>query len=436
MRISRVALATAVATPAIAQSAGDAPVVFGDWRSDAPGVVHRITAADLPPPFATSSAARSPSIAAIPDPLPLQAPPGFTVSLIARGLDTPREMKTARNGDVFLAESGAGRIRVITPGDPQDPGIFARDLNLPYGLLFWPPGPNPTQLYIAEGNRVVRFSYKPGQRAASGEPEVIIPSLPTGGHWTRDLAASPDGQTLYVAVGSGSNLGAGMRGTPPGGFEAWQAAHGPGATWGDEEGRADVLAYAPDGSGARTFATGLRNCSGEAIQPETGLLFCAVNERDGLGDDLPPDYVTHVTDGAFYGWPWFYIGDHPDPRAPDAPPGLASRVTAPDALLQPHSAPLGIVFYEGTQFPPEYRGDAFVALHGSWNRAQRTGYKVIRVRFRDGRPTGEYEDFLTGFVLSDRAVFGRPVGVAEAGDGSLLVSEDGNGTIWRVSYSK
>jgi|SRR5271165_36221 len=434
MRIQAVTLMASLATPAFAQGVGSGPVVFGDWRQDAPGVVHRITPSDLPAPFATSSAARGPSVVAMPQPAPLHVLPGFKVSLVARGLDMPREMRTAPNGDVFLAESGAGGIRVITQDDPQHPAIFARDLELPYGLLFWPPGPHPTQLYVAAGNRVVRFGYQPGQRVAADGPEVVIPRLPTGGHWTRDLAASPDGRTLYVAVGSASNLGGGMPAEPPGGLAAWQAAHGLGAAWGDEQGRADVLAYRLDGSEAKTFATGLRNCSGEAIQPETGSLFCAVNERDGLGDNLPPDYVTHVEPGAFYGWPWFYIGDHPDPRLHNAPPGLSSQVTVPDMLIQPHSAPLGIVFYEGTQFPADYRGDAFVALHGSWNRAERTGYKVVRVRFRSGKPTGEYEDFLTGFVLSDRAVFGRPVGVAVAADGSLLVSEDGNGTLWRVSY--
>jgi glucose/arabinose dehydrogenase len=436
MRIAGAVLTAALAGAAFAQTAGTSPVVFGDWRQDAPGVVHLITPGDLPSPFATSSAGRSPSVVAMPQPAPLRVPPGFTVSLIARGLDMPREMKTAPNGDVFLAESGAGRIRILTPEDPQHPVIFARDMELPYGMLFWPPGPNPSQFFVAEGNRVVRYRYKPGQRLAIDAPDVVIPQLPTGGHWTRDLAISPDGRTLYVAIGSSSNLGSGMRADPPGGSAAWQAAHGLGAAWGDDQGRADVLAYGPDGVFAKTFATGLRNCSGEAIQPQTGDLFCAVNERDGLGDNLPPDYVTRVATGAFYGWPWFYIGDHPDPRLHNPPAGLEAQVTIPDVLIQPHSAPLGIAFYDGTQFPAEYRGDAFVALHGSWNRAERTGYKVVRVRFRNGKPSGEYQDFLTGFVLSDRTVFGRPVGVAVAPDGSLLVSEDGNGTVWRVSYQQ
>ena len=215
---------------------------------------------------------------------------------------------------------------------------------------------------------------------------------------------------MFVSVGSASNIG----------------------TSGEEE-RANVLAFDPEGGKRRVFATGLRNCSAEAIAP-SGSLWCAVNERDGLGDNLPPDYATSVREGAFYGWPWFYAGGHADPRLAGRHSDLASRVVVPDVLIQPHSAPLGIAFYTGTQFPPEYRGDAFVTLRGSWNRSLRTGYKVIRLRFANGMPTGEYVDFLTGFVASDQAVWARPVGVAVAHDGSLLVSEDGNGTIWRVAY--
>jgi glucose/arabinose dehydrogenase len=211
-------------------------------------------------------------------------------------------------------------------------------------------------------------------------------------------------------------------------------AEGDGATAAERQDRADVLAFDPEGRGQKVFAAGLRNCVAETIAPAGDALWCVVNERDGLGDNLPPDYVTPVREGGFYGWPWYYIGDHPDPRLGGARPDLAARVTVPDVLIQPHSAPLGIAFYAGTQFPAAYRGDAFVTLHGSWNRAMRTGYKVVRLRFANGRPTGAYEDFLTGFVVSDQAVWGRPVGVAVAHDGSLLVSEDGNGTIWRVSY--
>jgi glucose/arabinose dehydrogenase len=359
-------------------------------------------------------------------------PPGFEVELFAAGLDQPRTLRTAPNGDIFLAESGSGRIRVFrTAGGathPETSAVFASGLSLPYGIAFWPPGPAPHFVYVAETNRVVRFPYAVGDLQAHAAPQVIVRRLPEGGHWTRDLAFTPDGRRLLVSVGSASNLNTAMRGPPPPGLP-------PGAAWGDDEGRADVLSFDPDGRDAQIYATGLRNCSGEAIQPATGALWCVVNERDGLGDNLPPDYATAVQPGGFYGWPWFYIGNHPDPRMPEVRADLSSAVIVPDVLIQPHSAPLGITFYTGTQFPAGYHGDAFVTLHGSWNRARRTGYKVVRLRFADGKPTGEYEDFLTGFVASDQAVWGRLVGVTVANDGALLVSEDGNGTIWRVTYS-
>jgi hypothetical protein len=222
----------------------------------------------------------------------------------------------------------------------------------------------------------------------------------------------------------------------PDAIKSIEEAHGRGASWGREAGRANVLFTDPDGrSGLHPFATGIRNCAGLAVQPGTGDLWCATNERDALGDNLPPDYVTRVRAGGFYGWPWFYIGANEDPRHKGERPDLAGKITVPDVLLQPHSAPLEMVFYTGTQFPADYRGNAFVALHGSWNRGVRTGYKVVRAILRDGKPTGEYADFMTGMVLSDQGVWARPVGVAVAHDGSLLVGEDANGTIWRVTYS-
>ncbi len=198
-----------------------------------------------------------------------------------------------------------------------------------------------------------------------------------------------------------------------------------------------MLAFDPDGKNARVYATGLRNCSGMTVQPATGALWCVVNERDALGDNLPPDYATHVQEGAFYGWPWYYIGSNEDPRHKGERPDLAGKVTVPDVLFQAHSAPLGITFYDADAFPAEYKGDAFVAMHGSWNRDHRTGYKVVRLIFDDsGKPTGAYQDFMTGFVMDDQSVWGRPVDVAVAKDGSLLVSEDGSGTIWRVTAEK
>jgi hypothetical protein len=377
---------------------------FGDWHADAPGVWRHIAPGDLPAPYATRSFGHSPEVIAQPRSARLHVPDGFEASLFASGLDQPRTLRTAPNGDVFLAESGAGRIRVFTG---QQDRVFARDLTQPFGIAFWPPGAPPKYLYVGETNRVVRFPYPNG-----GPPEVIVPALPEGGHWTRDIVFAPDGSRMFVSVGSATND---MEGVGPD----------------VERDRAAVLSFTPDGKDRRIYASGLRNCVAEAIQPRTGALWCAVNERDGLGDNLPPDYATSVRDGGFYGWPWYYIGTNPDPRHHNA----ASRpVIVPDVLIQPHSAPLGITFYDQTAFPIEYRGDAFVALHGSWNRSTRTGYKVIRLRFVNGRPTGEYEDFLTGFVRSDRAVWGRPVGVTVTADGALLVSEDGNGTIWRIAY--
>ena len=407
---------------------------FGDWRTDAPGVRRLITPADLPAPFATrSSANMTQHEARTGSELP-KAPPGFAVELFASGLNMPRVIRIAPNGDIFVAETGAGRVRVFrlanaSPGRAQGE-IFAESLKEVYGIAFYPSGPNPRFAYVATPDSVVRFPYRSGEMKADGPAEKIA-SLPSGGgHWTRDLAFSPDDKTLFVSVGSGSNADEGA----PRADEASIAAAPAGASFEDEKDRADVLAFDPDGKHERVYATGIRNCSGLAVQPGTGALWCVVNERDGLGDDLPPDYATHVTQGAFYGWPWYYLGDHKDPRHKGERPDLASRITTPDVLIQAHSAPLGVAFYTADQFPPEYRGDAFVTLHGSWNRSKRTGYKVVRLLMKDGKPTGVYEDFLVGFVRDDKSVWGRPVGVAAARDGSLLVSDDGSGSIWRISY--
>jgi glucose/arabinose dehydrogenase len=403
---------------------------FGDWRGDAPGVIRRITADALPAPFASRSSSQTPSVIARPAGAAPRVPPGFEATVFATGLDQPRTMRTAPNGDVFVADSGAGQIRVLRTADgnarPVSTSVFASGLNLPFGIALWPPGPAPRFVYVAETDRIMRYPYVPGDLRARGPAQVVVRRLPPGGHWTRDVVFSADGSRMLVSVGSSGNLDRDMTGAPPPGLPL-------GAAWGDNENRAGVLEYSPEGGQPRILATGLRNCSAEAVQPGSGALWCVVNERDGLGDNVPPDFATEVRPGAFYGWPWFYIGDHPEPRM-NTRPDLASKVKVPDVLIQPHSAPLGIEFYDATQFPPEYRGDAFVALHGSWNRSLRTGYKVIRLLFRDGHPTGEYQDFLTGFVASDQAVWGRPVGLTVMHDGSLLVSEDGNGTIWRVAY--
>ena len=424
----------AVPVCAAVASAGEVrsgAAAFGDWRGDAPGVIRHIAAADLPPPYATPSSADGPSVMARPPGAVPRVPEGFAVSLFAAGLQMPRVIRTAPDGSEFVAESSAGRITRFAADGSRS--AFADGLDRPFGIAFWPPA-SPRYVYVGETGRVLRFAWTPGQTVASGGPETVIASIPSGGgHWTRDLAAAPDGSRLFVSVGSGSNAGRDMGGPPPEGYSAWQTLHGLGAAYGDETERAAVLWFRPDGDGGlQPYAQGLRNCSGLAVQPGPGTLWCVVNERDGLGDNLPPDYATGLREGAFYGWPWYYIGDHPDPRLPGARPDLAGKVSLPDVLLQPHSAPLGITFYDGIALPPEYRGDAFVAMHGSWNRALRTGYKVVRLHMNAGRPDGGYQDFLTGFVVSDGAVWGRPVDVAVAADGALLVTEDANGTIWRI----
>ena len=412
---------------------------YGDWRTDAPGVRRKLTPADMPAPLASQPVANPSRAVARPAGALPKVPPDFTVSLFAKDLKGPRVVRVAPNGDIFVAESGAGRVRVLRAADSAPSAattqIFASGLERPFGIAFYPPGSNPAYVYVASTNKVVRFPYHNGDLTASGPPEAIVPSLPAGGgHWTRDIVFSPDGKAMFVSVGSGSNDAEEMDALPAAELAAFEAKHALGATWGEEENRADVLAFDPDGSHGRVFAAGLRNCAGLTMQPENAALWCAVNERDILGDDLPPDYATSVGDGGFYGWPWYYIGANADPNHKGERPDLASKITVPDVLLQPHSAPLGIVFYEASQFPAAYKGDAFVALHGSWNRARRTGYKLVRLLFKDGKPTGEYEDFLTGFVVDDAGVWGRPVDVAVARDGSLLVTDDGGDAIWRVAY--
>ena len=423
------------ASPTLADEAvRTGAAAFGDWRTDAPGVRRLITPADLPAPYATRSSANMSEREARTKADVPKAPPGFAVDLFASGLNMPRVIRIAPNGDIFVAETGAGRVRVFRAGEagakPAQGEIFAEGLQRPYGIAFYPSGADPKFVYVATPDSVVRFPYRSGEMKAGGAAEKIA-SLPSGGgHWTRDLAFSPDDKTLFVSVGSGSNVDEGV--PPP---DQASIAEAPvGASFGDEKDRADVLAFDPDGGHERVYATGIRNCSGLAVQPGTGALWCAVNERDGLGDDLPPDYATHVAEGAFYGWPWYYLGDHQDPRHKGERADLAKRITTPDVLIQAHSAPLGIAFYTADQFPSEYRGDAFVTLHGSWNCSKRTGYKVVRLLMKDGKPTGVYEDFLVGFVGDDKSVWGRPVGVAVAHDGSLLVSDDSSGSIWRVSY--
>ena len=419
-----------------------------DWRTDAPGRTHRINPNDLPAPFASPSNVNAMQVVSRPEDATLAVPPGFTVAAFATGLEGPRRVQIAPNGDIFIAESLAGRIRVLQSDEgaakPSRIENFAMGLDGPFGIAFYPAGPNPEWLYVATNNRVVRFPYRCGDVQPRGPAQIVVAKLAntTGGHTTRDLAFSNDGAHLFVSVGAGSNAAESTPRKTPAQIQSWQATHALGAAWGGDVNRGDVLVFDVDakrGPG-RPFATGIRNCVGLTIQASTGELWCATNERDGLGDDLVPDYVTRVREGAFFGWPWFYIGAHEDPRHVGEREDLAHKVTVPDVLLQPHSAALTLVFYDvksgAAAFPSEYVGDAFVALHGSWNRSRRTGAKIVRVRFKDNAPTGAYDDFMTGFVIDNEHVWGRPVGVAVAHDGALLVSDDVGNTLWRVTHSK
>ena len=393
---------------------------FGNFRGDGPGVRRHITTADLPPPFSTPSAQNGPDVISPPSGAHPEVPPGFRVDVFARDLLGPRLLRVSPSGDLFVAESPAGRVRVLRAADgaraAERDEVFAIGLDRPFGIAFYPPGPDPKWVYVAETNAVIRFPYSDGDMTARGEPGTVVASLTEApeGHWTRDVAFSLDGKHMFVSVGSASNVADADS---------------------DERDRADVLLFDPEGGDRHVFASGIRNCVGLAVHASTGDLWCSTNERDGLGDDLVPDYITRIRHGGFYGWPWYYLGDHEDPRHAGERPDLASAVIVPDVLLQSHSAPLQMTFYDANAFPSRYRGNAFAALHGSWNRSKRTGPKVIMVPVRGGVPTGDYEDFMTGFVVDDDAVWARPVGVAVARDGALFVSEDGNGTLWRISFA-
>ena len=395
---------------------------FTDFRYEQPGKIRKITAQELPAPYASESANDGPQLVGRPHSAWPKVPSGFKVQQYATGLDDPRLIRTAPNGDVFLAESSSGKIRVFrgitAAGKPREEEIYATGLNQPYGIAFYPPGDSPQWVYVGSTDAVIRFAYRNGDLKAN-EPAQHIVDLPHGsGHWTRDVQFTADGKKMFVAVGSESNV------------------DDPDTTT-EEKNRADILEFNPDGSGMQVHAYGIRNAGGGlAIQPKTGDLWCSVNERDGLGDNLVPDYITHVTPGGFYGWPWWYIGSHQDPRHEGKHPELRDKAIVPDVLLQSHDASLEMTFYQGSQFPAEYQGDIFASEHGSWNRSVRTGYEVIRVPLHQtSRASGEYEDFVTGFVVDNEHVWGRPVGITVATDGSLLITDDGSNSIWRVTYT-
>jgi glucose/arabinose dehydrogenase len=395
---------------------------FADAQSLTPGTFHKITVDILPKPYDTKSSGNFGRPVARPEGVMPKAPAGFKVELYATGFDQPRQIRTAPNGDFFVAESGSpnnpGAVKIVRgykDGKPEQVSTFATGLTRPFGINFYPAGNNPQWVYVGNTNSVVRFAYKNGDLKASGQPETIVPELPANGnHWTRDIVFSKDGKSMFVAVGSSDNIDEDHK----------------------NERRANILEFTPDGKFVGIYASGIRNPVGLGVNPETGEVWCSVNERDLLGDNLVPDYITHVQKGGFYGWPWYYIGSHQDPRKEDAHPELKDKAIVPDVLMQPHNASLGLTFYDGKMFPAEYQGDLFAAEHGSWNRAVRSGYEVVRVPLDKGHASGVYQDFLTGFVTADGQPWGRPVGMAVGKDGALYVTDDAGKVIWRVSYGK
>jgi glucose/arabinose dehydrogenase len=367
----------------------------------------------LAQPYATKSSANSPDKVSPPRGFLPTVPAGFKVNVFAAGFKRPRWLIVAPNQDIFVADTGAGEIVVLR--DPQNTGgaqvreTFVAGLSRPFGIAF-----HDDYVYVGAMKELVRFKYDPKTSKRLGEAEHLV-NLPGGGHDTRSVVFSKDGKHVFVGVGSGSNVSPG-----------------------EEPIRAAVTICDPDGKNARQFATGLRNPVGLALEPVTGQVWTSVNERDELGDDLPPDYFTSLKDGAFYGWPYSYIGDNVDARVKPQRPDLVAKAIVPDVLLGAHVAPLQFAFYTGKQFPESYRGGAFVAEHGSWNRSARSGYQVAFVAFKDGQPSADPVPFMTGLVPdpSSGAVYGRPVGVATAPDGSLLVSDDGAAVIYRISVTQ
>jgi glucose/arabinose dehydrogenase len=368
---------------------------------------------DLPAPFASKSANNGAEEKKPPKGFLPRVPQGFKINIFAEDFKEPRWMSVAPNGDIFLSDSAAGKVVVLR--DPQHTGsaqqneAFVSGLHQPYGIVF-----HENYVYIADTDGLLRFKYDPQTSKRQSEAEHLM-DFPTGGHWTRSLVLAPDGNHLYIGVGSDGNI---EGNNPPI--------------------RAAITVCDLNGKDSRLFATGIRNPTGVGIEPSSGTLWTSVNERDGLGNDLPPDYFTSVKDGGFYGWPYSYIGSNIDPRVKPQKPDLTSKAIVPDVLLGAHRAPLQFAFYTGDQFPASYHGGAFLAEHGSWNRSPRAGYQVVFIPFKDGKPSGTPTTFLTGLVPDENKpeVYGRPVGIAVAPDGSLLVSDDVAGTIYRISVAK
>ena len=457
-------IAIAAAFTATVAFAQQAP--FADYSQQHPGAQHKVTVTDLPEPKPSEAVDNGPSVIDRPEGAWPQAPAGYKVSLYAGGdappmqrkenvqqtheatqgtFVMPRLVRFAPNGDLFLSDSQAGTVFVLRGTKPDGKAAqiekFAIGLDHPFGIAFFP-AEHPRYVYVANATTVVRFPYKAGDLHASAAPETLVPDIPGyaqlrgGGHWTRDVVFTKDEQHMLISVGSGSNVD--DMDTHPREFH-----------------RADVLEFSPTGKFEKVYATGIRNCVGEAINPTTGSLWCSTNERDNLGNFLVPDYVSSVPEDSFFGWPWYYMGGKQDPRLPQGPCAngnggnhqlttpltddqaksctridLSAKVKTPDVLVQPHMASLQMSFAPtGTPFA----GDAFAAEHGSWNRAQRAGYEVIHIPMHNGKADGGYEDFLTGFVTPDGKVWGRPVGVVIAKDGSLFVTDDGSRSVWHVT---
>ena len=377
----------------------------------------------LPAPFTTESVTKSNSMVDWPEGATPKAPAGFTVTKFATDLKNPRNTYIAPNGDIFVAESGtkSSPDQITLFRDKDKDGtfetrvVFAEKLKQPYGMLVLK-----NNFYVANTDGLYMYPYKAGDIKLQGAGKKIV-ELPAGGynnHWTRNLIANADGSKIYITVGSSSNV----------------AEHG----IEEEKRRANILEINPDGTGERIFASGLRNPVGVDWNPANKELWTAVNERDELGDDLVPDYITSVKDGGFYGWPYSYYGQIEDPRMKGQGKELVAKAIVPDVPVGPHTASLGLAFYNKTAFPKEYQNGAFVGQHGSWNRSTLTGYKVVFVPFKNGKPSGKPQDFLTGFIADEKKAeaYGRPVDVTVMNDGSLLVNDDAGNTLWKVTATK